>query len=66
MTFLFFVMFSWFVVKAKTRRQVLALALVGTTASSACRSATRSGADQLGGGYPGGPQRYQWSHPFGT
>jgi len=33
MTFLFFVMFSWFVVKAKTRRQVLALALVGTTAA---------------------------------
>jgi len=31
MTFLFFVMFSWFVVKAKTRRQVLTLALVGTT-----------------------------------
>jgi hypothetical protein len=33
MTFLFFVIFSWFVVKAKTRRQVLALALVGTTAA---------------------------------
>jgi hypothetical protein len=33
MTFLFFVMFSWFVVQAKTRRQVLALALVGTTAT---------------------------------
>jgi hypothetical protein len=33
MTFLFFVMFSWFVVKAKARRQVLALALVGTTAA---------------------------------
>jgi hypothetical protein len=33
MTFVFFVIFSWFVVKAKTRRQVLALALVGTTAA---------------------------------
>ena len=33
MTFLFFVMFSWFVVKAKTQRQVLALALAGTTAA---------------------------------
>ena len=33
MTCLFFVMFSWFVVKAKTQRQVLALALVGTTAA---------------------------------
>jgi hypothetical protein len=31
MTFLFFVIFSWFVVKAKTQRQVLALALAGTT-----------------------------------
>ena len=33
MTFLFFVIFSWFVVKAKTQRQVLALALAGTTAA---------------------------------
>ena len=33
MTFVFFVILSWFVVKAKTRRQVLALALVGTTAA---------------------------------
>ncbi len=33
MTFVFFVMFSWFVIKAKTRKQVLALALVGTTAA---------------------------------
>ena len=33
MTFLFFVVFSWFVVKAKTRRQLLALALAGTTAA---------------------------------
>jgi len=33
MTFVFFVIFSWFVAKAKTRRQVLALALVGTTAA---------------------------------
>ncbi len=33
MTFVFFVMFSWFVIKAKTRRQVVALALVGTTAA---------------------------------
>jgi hypothetical protein len=33
MTFVFFVIFSWFVVKAKTRRQVLALTLVGTTAA---------------------------------
>ncbi|MGA9057608.1 MAG: hypothetical protein WB763_13975, partial [Terriglobia bacterium] len=31
MTFLFFVIFSWFVVKAKTQRQVLALALAATT-----------------------------------
>ena len=33
MTFLFFVIFSWFVMKAKTQRQVLALALAGTTAA---------------------------------
>ena len=33
MTFAFFVIFSWFVVKAKTQRQVLALALAGTTAA---------------------------------
>jgi hypothetical protein len=33
MTFVFFVMFSWFVIRAKTRKQVLALALVGTTAA---------------------------------
>jgi len=33
MTYVFFVIFSWFVFKAKTRRQVLAMALVGTMAA---------------------------------
>src|SRR2546428_7058666 len=33
MTFVFFVLFSWFVVKARTRRQVLALALAGAVAA---------------------------------
>jgi len=33
MTLVFFVLFSWFMVKAKTRRQVMALALGGTTAA---------------------------------
>ncbi len=31
MTLVFFVLFSWFMVKAKTRRQVIALVLAGTT-----------------------------------
>ncbi len=31
MTFVFFLLFSWFMVKARTRRHVLALALAGTT-----------------------------------
>src|SRR5208283_2190150 len=33
MTYVFFVIFSWFVFRAKTRRQVLAMALVGTMAA---------------------------------
>ena len=33
MTYVFFVIFSWFVFKAKTRRQVLAMGLVGTMAA---------------------------------
>ena len=34
MTVVFFILFSWFLVQAKTRRQVLALAVVGTTAAA--------------------------------
>ena len=33
MNFVFFLVFSWCVLKARTRRQVLALALAGTTAA---------------------------------
>jgi hypothetical protein len=33
MSLVFFILFSWFMVKARTQRQVLALALVGTTAA---------------------------------
>lgn len=44
MTLVFFVLFSWFMVKAKTRRQVIALVLAGTTPPGAhsigCSSAT--------------------------
>ena len=32
MTYVFFIIFSWFVFKAKTRRQVLALGLAGAMA----------------------------------
>jgi len=34
MTVVFFILFSWFLVQAKTRRQVLALSVVGTTAAA--------------------------------
>lgn len=33
MTTIFLLLFSWGIVRAKTRKQVLALALVGTTAA---------------------------------
>ena len=66
MTAAFFLLFSWFMVTAKTRRQVVAVTLVGTVAAALVAPRPVMAQAKPDCGDPGGVECHQRRHPNGA